>query len=186
MLRFFGVAFSLNLFANVQCMAQHVPAWRVQGDTTGAPPGCSASQGIATMNRFLAAMANADSTGLTRTLALHRPWGFVFSTGKFTPSDTFFAGRSIPELLGYFRKRAQYHERITLQAVTFNGWRGQLLNFGPIYFLRSANDLGKTPRDGTGKGAYLCSQGIAAFSVAPRPKLPPGMRMRADQALPGG
>ena len=59
-----------------------------------------------------------------------------------------------------------------------------MLNFGPIYFLRSADDLGKTPREGIGKGAYVCGQGVVVFSVAPRPKLPPGTRMRYDQRLP--
>jgi hypothetical protein len=132
------------------------------------------------MNRFVVAMRNADSAGLTRAMARR----FSFSIGKFTPADTFVRADSIPELLRYARTRARQHERLTIQAVTFNGWRGQGLQLGPVYFLRTADDLGNGPRVGWGKGAYVCGQGIGALSLGPRPKLGPGERMRADQAYP--
>jgi hypothetical protein len=125
-------------------------------------------------------MRTADSAGFTRATAP----GFVFSTGKFTPMDFFVRADTIPALLRYARKRARQHERLTIQAVTFNGWHDQALWLGPIYFLRRADDLGNAARVGIGKGAYMCGQGILALSLAPRPKLPPGTRMREDQAYP--
>ena len=165
--------------------AQRTPAWRVQGDTTGAPAGCSAAEGIAALDLFVDAVNRADSSALVRALALRRPLGYVFSMGKgFRASDTFFVGRALPDLLRYARQRSRNHERITLQAVTFNGWHGRALHFGPVYFQRSANDLGAGPRDGIGKGGFECGLGLAVLNLAPRPPLRSGQRMRYDQRLP--
>ncbi len=161
----FCVVIGIQLLFASQAVAQRVVPWQVLGDTTGAPRGCSASEGIAAISLFLAAMQKADSAGLVRSMALH----FVFSTGRFTPPDAFFAGRSIPELLRYARKRSLAHERMTVQAVWFNRWRERALQFGPIWFLRSADDLGGTARPGIGKGAYRCGQGVLVFNLAPRP-----------------
>ena len=178
--RLLRTAVGLHVLALCPLAAQRSQSWKVRGDTTGAPPGCSASAGIAAMNLFVDAMRNADSAGLTRAVARR----FSFNIGKFTPADTFVVAKTIPELLRYARKRARHHERLTIQAVTFNGWRGQGLQLGPVYFLRTADDLGNGPRVGIGKGVYLCGQGIGGLGLAPRPKLAPGQRMRADQAYP--
>jgi hypothetical protein len=160
----------LHLLAGSQLLAQSAVPWRVLGDTSGTPRGCSAAEGTATISLFLAAMRKADSAGLVRYVAPR----FVFSTGRFIPSDPFFAGKSIPELLQYARKRSRAHERMTVQAVWFNGWRGRDLQFGPIWFLRAADDLGNKARPGIGKGAYRCGQGIIVFNLAPRPDEDPG------------
>jgi hypothetical protein len=173
-------AAGLQFLALFPLAAQRSQSWKVRGDTTGAPAGCSASAGIAAMNLFVDAMRTADSTGLTRAVARR----FSFSIGKFMPADTFVVAKTIPELLHYARTRARQHERLTIQAVTFNGWRGQGLQLGPIYILRTADDLGTGPRVGMGKGLYLCGQGIGALGLGPRPKLARGERMRADQAYP--
>jgi hypothetical protein len=180
MRRLFCAAVGLQVLALCPLTAQRSQSWKVRGDTTGAPAGCNASAGIAAMNLFVDAMRNADSAGLTRAVARR----FSFNIGKFTPADTFVVAKTIPELLRYARKRARQHERLTIQAVTFNGWRGQGLQLGPIYFLRTADDLGTGPRVGFGKGVYLCGQGIGALGLGPRPKLRRGERMRADQAYP--
>ncbi len=165
----FWVVMGLPLVAG-SALAQRVVPWQVLGDTTGAPRGCSASEGIVAISLFLAAMRKADSAGLVRNVVPR----FVFSTGNFTPSDTFFAGRSVPELLGYARKRSRPHERMSVQAVWFNRWRGRDLQFGPIWFLRYADDLGSTARPGIGKGAYRCGQGVLVLNLAPRPAGDPG------------
>jgi hypothetical protein len=178
--RLLRTAAGLQLLALCPLAAQRSQSWKVRGDTMGAPPGCSASAGIAAMNLFVDAMRNADSAGLTRAVARR----FSFSIGKFTPADTFVVAKTIPELLRYARERARQHERMTIQAVTFNGWRGQGLQLGPIYFLRSADDFGNGPRVGIGKGVYFCGQGVGALGLGPRPKLARGQRMRADQAYP--
>jgi hypothetical protein len=160
----------LCLVPGSQALAQRVVPWQILGDTTGGPRGCSASEGATTISLFLAAMRKADSAGLARYVAPR----FVFSTGRFTPSETFFAGRSIPELLRYARSRSHLHERMTVQAVWFNGWRGRDLQFGPIWFLRYADDLGSTGHPGVGKGVYRCDEGIVVFNLAPRPAGDPG------------
>jgi hypothetical protein len=165
----FCAVIGLYLLAGSQALAQSVVPWQILGDTTGAPRGCSASEGAATISLFLAAMRNADSAALVRYVAPR----FVFSTGRFTPSDSFYAGRSIPELLQYARKRSRAHERMKVQAVWFNGWRGRDLQFGPIWFLRYADDLGRTALPGFGKG-YRCDAGIVVFNLGPRPAGDPG------------
>jgi hypothetical protein len=96
----------------------------------------------------------------------------VFSIGKFATADTLIPARTFQELIAYARRRAHQRERMTIEEVTFNGWRGQLLQFGPIYFTRSADDLGDTPLPGTGKGGYWCRQGVWFLHLAPRPLRP--------------
>jgi hypothetical protein len=155
--------------------AQQPREWQVRGDTTGAPSGCSAA-GIAAITTFFAAFNNADSVGLARSTTT-QGHGFVFSTGKFTPTDTFVRIETLPSLLRYARTRARRHERLTVQQVHFTGWRHQLLQFGPIYFLRAGEDLGREPRPGIGKGAYACGQGIRVLNLAPR--------LRGDAGPPG-
>ena len=50
-------------------------------------------------------------------------------------------------------------------AITFNRWRGRGLEFGPVYFERSADDLGPTPRFGIGKGS-ICAMKACPYSTA--------------------
>jgi hypothetical protein len=159
----------LQLLAS-QASAQSAVPWRILGDTSRAPGGCSASEGAAAISLFVAAIRKADSAELVRYLAPR----FVFSTGRFTPSEPFFDGKSVSEVLQYARTRARANERMTVQAVWFNGWRGRDLHFGPIWFLRYADDLGSNARAGIGKGAYRCGQGIIVFNLAPRPADDPG------------
>jgi hypothetical protein len=77
---------TLQLLAS-QAAAQSVVPWRILGDTTGAPHGCSASAGAAAISLFVSAIRKADSASLARYVALR----FVFSTGRFTPSEPLFA-----------------------------------------------------------------------------------------------
>lgn len=153
-----------------QASAQNIVPWRILGDTSGPPRGCTASEGAAAISLFVAAIRKADSASLERSVAPR----FVFSTGRFTPSEPFFAGRSISEVLRYARARARSHERMKVQAVWFNGWRGRDLQFGPIWFLRYADDLADKGLLGYGKGAYRCGEGIIVFNVGPRPAEDPG------------
>jgi len=141
-------------------------------------------EAILALDRFVGAMNAADSVTLVSVLAVRRPRGYVYSVMRFVPSHEFFRGTSVPTLLRYARARARHHERVTIQAVTFNGWRAAVLQFGPIYILRTADDLSGSLQHGIGKGGYACKQGLAVLNVAPRPKLLPGQRMRADQAYP--
>jgi len=164
----------LQIAAVASLSAQRVPPWQVRGDTSGAPSGCSAATGIAAIDAWFVAFQNADSSFIVRVTAVRR--GFVFSTGKFTPSDAFVSAHTLPELLSYARTRARAREHIAVQEVTFNGWRGDGLEFGPIYFRRTADDLGNRALLGVGKGEYWCGQGISVLNTAPRPTGDPGPR----------
>ena len=155
----------LTLFISTSVAAQTTRQWEVRGDTSGAPAGCSARAGLDAIDSWFAAMASRDSAGFARVMSPR----FVFSTGQFTPADAFFVGRSIGQLVDYATRRASHRERLVLQAITFNRWRGQGLEFGPVYFLRIADDLGSKPRPGIGKGEYLCNRGLRVLNFGPRP-----------------
>jgi hypothetical protein len=172
--RFLCAAITLQFVAMDCALSQHATP-KFRGDTAGAPPGCSAAAGIAAISEWFAAFESADSARLNRvTASKHR--GFVFSTGRFASTDTFVDPRSFPALLAYARARQRHHERMTIQQVAFNGWRDRGLEFGPIYLMRSADDLGRAPLPGIGKGEYWCGEGIAVMGLAPRPAIDPGPR----------
>ena len=179
--------FSLVLLATQSLAAQEV-AWRSIGTPAGAPPGCSTRAAGAAVDSFFAAMRDADSARLARATAPVHRGGFTFSTGKFTPLDTFVVAHDLPELLKYARKRQQQHERITIQQVTFNYWRDSGLQFAPIYLTRTADDLGPAPHYGIGKGEYWCGRGISVLNTAPRPRYDPGPggspRLQASRRAP--
>ena len=173
MVRIVCASVGLQLLVIGSASAQQSTPWKIRGDTARAPRGCSAASGISAISAWFAAFNDADSARLARASAT--PHGrFVFSIGKFATSDTFIPARTFEELLAYARKRARQHERMTVQAVTFNGWRGKVLEFGPLYFTRSADDLGDKALPGVGKGGYWCGQGVWYLHLAPRPEIGPG------------
>jgi hypothetical protein len=161
-----AAAFVLLLVPSLS--AQDAATWRFLGDTAGAPPGCSASAAIATINLWFQSYNTADSLGLERAMAVQRRGGWVFSNGHFTAQDPFVRIQSLPDLLRYTRARARRHEHLALTAVHFYGWKGRTLSFMPFYS-RSASDLGPTPLPGTGKVVYACGQGLFKFNLAPKP-----------------
>src|SRR3989337_2797095 len=168
-------AVCLQLLVIGPASAQQATPWTIRGDTTGAPRGCSAKSGISAISAWFAAFNDADSVRLARASAT--PNGrFVFSIGKFATEDTFIPARTFQELLAYVRQRARQHERMIVEEVTFNGWRGEVMRFGPVYFTRSANDLGDKALSGVGKGGYWCRQGVWFLHLAPRPAIDPGPR----------
>src|SRR3989337_1902614 len=141
MVRILCAAIGLQLLVIGPASAQQSTPLKIRGDTTGAPRGCSAKSGIAAISAWFAAFNDADSVRLARASAT--PNGrFVFSIGKFATEDTFIPARTFQELIAYARKRAHQRERMTVQEVTFNGWRGEVMRMGPIYFTRSAQDFG--------------------------------------------
>ena len=175
MVRIACVAVGLQILVIGSASAQQSTPWKIRGDTTGAPRGCSAASGISAIRAWLAAFSDADSAGLAR--ASSTPHGrFVFSTGEFTTSDAFFRARTFEELLAYARKRAPQRERIAVQEVRFTGWSGRVLEWDRLYFTRSADDLGDTPLRGVGKGGYWCRQGVWYLHLSPRPDTDSGRR----------
>jgi hypothetical protein len=175
MVRIVCAAVGLQLLVIGSASAQQSTPWKIRGDTTGAPRGCSAASGISALSAWLAAFTDADSAGLAK--ASSTPNGrFVFSIGKFATSDRFFLARTFQELLAYARERAPQRERIAVQEVKFKGWSGRVLQLDPIYFTRSANDLGDKALPGAGKGGYWCGKGVWYIHLAPRPDIDPGTR----------
>jgi hypothetical protein len=175
MVRTFCAAVGLQLFVIGSASAQQSTPLKIRGDTTRAPRGCSAASAISAISAWFAAFADADSAGLAKSSAT--PNGrFVFSVGKFSSSDSLTRGRTFEELLAYARKRARQGERIRVQEVRFDGWSGQVLQWDPIYFTRSANDLGDKPLPGVGKGGYWCRQGVWYIHLAPRSDASAGPR----------
>ena len=169
-----GSAFALMPIR--ESVAQTRVSWRIVGDTSRGRHDCSAALGIAAINHWFESFGAADSAGLAEATAVGGPNGFVFSTGRFTPTEGFFVTHRLSQLLAYARMRVRRHERMTVQEVKFNGWRYGALQFGPIYFLRSADDLGRKPLPGIGKGGYRCHQGLSVLNVGPRPAFDPGPR----------
>ena len=168
MVRIFCAAVGLQLLVIGSAAAQQLRPLKIRGDTTGAPRGCSAAAGVSAIKAWFAAFSEADSARLAK--ASSTPHGrFVFSIAKFADSDISIPARTFEELLAYARKRALQHERMTVQEVRFDGWRGQVLQWDRLYFTRSADDLGDTPLRGVGKGGYWCRQGVWYLHLAPRP-----------------
>jgi hypothetical protein len=175
MFRIICVAVGLQILAIGSSSAQQSTPWKIRGDTTGAPRGCSAASGISAIRAWFAAFTDADSAALARTSST--PNGrFVFSIGKFATSDKFFRARTFEELIAYARERAPQRDRMTIQEVRFNRWSGKVLQWDRLYFTRSANDLGDKALPGVGKGGYWCGQGVWYLHLAPRPDIDPGPR----------
>jgi hypothetical protein len=173
MVRTFCAAVGLQFLIIASASAQQSTHLKIRGDTTGAPRGCSAAAGIAAITAWFAAFTDADSARLAK--ASSTPHGrFVFSIKKFASSDTSIPTRTFEELLAYARQRARQGERMTVQEVRFRGWRERVLEWDPIYFTRSANDLGDKALPGVGKGGYWCGQGVWYLHLAPRPDMHPG------------
>jgi len=145
-------------------------SFTVRGDTAKGSHSCGAREGIQAISQWFAAFNAADSSKLDKATASR----FVFSTGRFTHGEPFFVTRDIPTLLRYTLNRSRHRERMRVQEVWFNGWRDGALQFGPIYFMRSADDLGTDPLPGVGKGTYRCGDGVGVLNVGPRPDLDPG------------
>jgi hypothetical protein len=139
-------------------------AVRIAGDTSGVPPSCRTSAAVAAINNWFRAVETGDTSLIAAGVSRRFHW---ISVSPFTGSEPEFTGYRWPDLREYVERRGRAHETLVLQAVAFTGWRGGALNFGPIYFERSADDVGPVPLQGIGKGAYACSEGLIALSVTP-------------------
>lgn len=137
---------------------------RIAGDTSGVPPSCRTSAAVAAIKTWFRAVETGDTSMIAAGVSRRFHW---VSVSPFTRSEPEFTGYRWPDLRAYVERRGRARERFALQSVTFTGWRHDALNFGPIYFERSADDLGPVPLPGIGKGAYACGEGLIVLSVAP-------------------
>jgi hypothetical protein len=136
---------------------------RIAGDTSGVPPSCRTSAAVAAINSWFRAVETGDTLLIAAGVSRRFHW---VSVSPFTRSEPEFTGYSWSDLRAYVERRRRAHETLVLRSVVFTGWRNGALNFGPIYFERSADDLGPVPLEGIGKGAYACGEGLVALSVA--------------------
>ena len=91
------------------------------------------------------------------------------SMSPFAKDDTLIAVRNYDELDGYVRRASRLHERMWLTMVTPNEVRGEFLEFGPVVFERSADNLSPGRHRGIGKGEYHCGVGLTVLSLGPEP-----------------
>jgi hypothetical protein len=143
----------------------------VRGDTSGAPPSCSASTAVAALKGWFAAVSAGDTAAIRANVS---PTFEVFSAGRNGVPEPFFRGDQYRDLVAYVTRRARAHERLVLRRVVFNGWHGRRLWFGPVAVERTADDLPGGVHMVIGKGVYECQRGLHALNTAPWPEnIPP-------------
>jgi hypothetical protein len=98
-----------------------------------------------------------------------RPNFHWISVNSFGDGDSNVSMRDYARLADYVRERSAAHERLRLIEVPVGERRGGFLDFGPIVFERSADDLSPGKHRGIGKGEYHCGGGLTTLSVAPAP-----------------
>ena len=113
---------------------------RIAGDTSGVPPACRTSAAVAAINSWFRAVERGDTLLIAAGVSRRFHW---VSVSPFTTSEPMFTAYRWSELGAYVERRGRARERLVLQSVVFTGWRHDALNFGPIYFERSADDLGR-------------------------------------------
>ena len=136
---------------------------RIDGDTTGLPPSCTASAAVAALTGWFRAVSTGDTRAISGNVSPRFDW---VSVAPFAPKEPLFTTHEWADLASYVKRRSRAHERVRLESVTFTGWRSGTLHFGPLCLERSADDLGPTPVRGIGKGAYKCGDGVVALSIA--------------------
>jgi hypothetical protein len=122
----------------------------------GAPSTCTESAVVRAIENWFRAVHTGDPKDVRQSIAADFR---SVTLAPFGPSESLFKGRKEADLLAYIKTRSQKHEVLTLRSVKFNGWRLNSLQFGPIFYDRTADDLGPNPRHGFGKGAYQCAPG---------------------------
>lgn len=144
----------------------------VRGTIEGAPSGCSTAAAVHAIQSWFRAVQSGDPADISKGIAADFR---SVTISPFAPTETLFMGRRYADLVAYTKARSQQHERLELRLLQFNGWRLNSLQFGPILYYRTADDLGGVSMRGGGKGAYQCGQGqrdgIIVLSIGPVPEL---------------
>jgi hypothetical protein len=165
-----------------------------QGDRSGERLGepVPAASTTTVGQRTLAPVSGALACTATATTALLRGFFAALSAGRVRDLDAFFApasrfgwyangvrpalrlnsmARDRGGLLGYLQRRQAKHERITVEAVDFNGYRAadRTAHFG-VLLRRSADDIAGGPQLLGGKGAVDCdTQRLMVVAIGNRP-----------------
>jgi hypothetical protein len=151
-----------------------------QGDRSGERTAASVPGASATTvgRQALGPVDAASACTATTTAALVKGFFAALSAGRVRDLDAFFAptprflwyangvrpalrlnssAQDRGSLLGYLQRRQARHERITVEAVDFNGYRAsdRTAHFGML-LRRTADDLPGGPQLLGGKGAVDC------------------------------
>jgi hypothetical protein len=152
--QFVGVFAALSL-CTTAAMAQH----------SSSPPSarCGTADAVAALRTWFRAVSTGDTLLVRQAIAPTFQW--VSVPLQLANSNAQFVGRDLPSLTKYVAERGRMHDTIELQDLTFNGWEGDLLHIGPLWYRRTADDLGPVPLAGIGKASYLCGQGLFVLSI---------------------
>jgi hypothetical protein len=128
----------------------------VTGNADGAPTGCSPDEIARRIFEAFEAINQADPDVVDEYFgrADFAPFGW-YSIGDGQDNFAAYQWRVLDE---YLQQRYEQHEHLELRSIQFNGWEQErdLVHFGPIEIARRADDLSKSERIYSGKGAYHC------------------------------
>ena len=138
----------------------------VTGSADNAPTGCDAQTVAERLADLFSAVNQADPTITDRFFGQSQNAPFQWYSMDEVVHNTYlkhhFVAHHFDELTAYWPARFGQHEQLQLLSVQINGWDAgiDVVNFGPLAFTRTADDLGPpgTEYQGEGKGAYSCSQ----------------------------
>ena len=138
----------------------------VTGSTDNAPAGCDAQAVAQRLADLFLAVSQADPTITNEFFGQSQNAPFQwYSMDEVSNNDYLihhFVAHHFDELVVYWQTRYGQHEQLQLLSVQVNSWDAgiDMVNFGPLAFKRTADDLGQpgTMYPGEGKGAYSCSQ----------------------------
>jgi hypothetical protein len=142
---------------------------RATGTTAGVPPACTAAGATALVKRFYSALSRGRVGDLAPFFA--PPARFQWYSNGVRPGVRVNqSARDRGTLLAYLQQRQAKRERVVVEAVDFNGYRGsdRTAHFGML-LRRAADDLPGGSQRLRGKGAIDCdSERLMAVSIGVR------------------
>jgi hypothetical protein len=137
----------------------------LSGPVEDAPVGCAPRDVAQRLNELFAAINMGEPDIVPQFFGNDSismfSWYSMTRIGPGAEKDH-FAAYDLKELAAYFVKRHQQHEHLRLVRLQVNSWQGDLVHFGPITLMRSADDLHfdskTTEYEVGGKGAMSCKQ----------------------------
>lgn len=150
----------VGVFAALSLCATAATAQRASAPVSAR---CGTAEAVAALKTWFQAVSTGDTALVRKAIAPTFQW--VSVPLQIVNSNAQFVGRDLPSLTKYVSERGRMHDTIELQDLTFNGWEGDLLHIGPLWYRRTADDLGSTPLLGVGKASYLCGQGLIVLSI---------------------
>ena len=142
------------------------PSVILSGPVEDAPAGCKPRVVAQRLTELFAALDAGQSDIVPQYFGSVQhdmfQWYSMTRIGPGAEKDNYVT-HDLKELATYFVKRHQQHEHMRLVRLQVNSWQGDLVHFGPLTVMRSADDLhfgSKATEYGVdGKGTMNCKQG---------------------------